>query len=182
MLNSWGETLAKIFSILCCALVANSFAQDIDYEKLGDNLQIALPASALVSTFIWKDHQKAPLQFIKTMGTSFVVTHRLKRAINKERPNGRDYSFPSGHTSIAFAGAAFIEKRYGYKIGAPAYLLASYVGWSRVNANKHDYWDIIGGAIIGVGSAYLFTTPFKNANLDVGSLDNNPALSITIYL
>ena len=176
--------MVKNFSILCCIVVvaANSFAQNIDYEKLGDNLQLALPVSALVSTFFWKDDQKAPLQFTKTIGMSFVVTHGLKRVINKERPNGDDYSFPSGHTSIAFTGAAFIERRYGYKTGVPAYLLASYVGWSRVNANKHDYWDIIGGAIIGIGSAYLFTKPFKKANLDMGYLNNNPVLSVTIYL
>ena len=96
------------------------------------------------------------------MGVSFVVTHGLKRLINKERPNGGDYSFPSGHTSAAFTGAAFIEKRYGYKLGVPTYLLAGYVGWSRINANKHDYWDVASGAIIGIGSAYLFTKPFKN--------------------
>jgi len=100
-------------------------AQNINYEKIGDNLQMALPVSAFASTFIWKDNQKAPLQFIKTMGSSFIVTHSLKRIINKESPNGGDYSFPSGHTSAAFTGAVFIEKRYGLKAGIPAYILAS---------------------------------------------------------
>ena len=39
------------------------------------------------------------------MGASFVVTHTIKRVVNKERPNGGDFSFPSGHTSAAFTGA-----------------------------------------------------------------------------
>ena len=69
------------------------------------------------------------------MGFSFMVMHSLKRITNKERPNGGDYSFPSGHTSAAFTGAGFIEKRYGLKVGIPAYILASYVGWSRVYSN-----------------------------------------------
>ena len=53
-------------------------AQNINYEKIGDNLQIALPVSAFASSFIWKDNQRAPLQFIKTMGGSLIVTHSLK--------------------------------------------------------------------------------------------------------
>ena len=137
-------------------------AQNINYEKIGDNLQIALPVWAFASIYIYKDNQKAPLQFIKTMGSSFIVTHSLKRIINKERPNGGSYSYPSGHTTAAFTGAAFIEKRYGLKAGVPAYILASYVGWSRVYSKNHDYYDVVAGALLGIGSAYIFTKPFKN--------------------
>ncbi len=150
-----------ILILFCCLISINTKAQNFDYEKLGDNLQIALPVSAIASTFIWNDNQKAPLQFIKTMGGSFIVTHSLKRIINKERPNGGDYSFPSGHTSAAFTGAAFIEKRYGLKAGIPAYILASYVGWSRVYSKHHDYYDVVAGALLGIGSAYIFTKPIK---------------------
>ncbi len=176
--------MAKLIAILLClTLISNSIAQEFDYEKLGDNLQIALPASAFASTFIWKDNQKAPSQFIKTMGTSFVVTHGLKILINKERPNGGDYSFPSGHTSAAFTGAAFIDRRYGYKVGIPAYLLASYVGWSRVNANKHDYWDVLGGIIIGYGSAYIFTKPInKKLEIGISHIGKINALSLHLSL
>ena len=155
--------MGRLFSILICMVFISKIkAQNINYEKIGDNLQIALPVSAFASSFIWKDNQKAPLQFIKTMGSSFIVTHSLKRIINKERPNGGEYSFPSGHTSAAFTGAAFIEKRYGLKAGIPAYILASYVGWSRVYSSYHDYYDVLAGALLGVGSAYIFTKPFKN--------------------
>jgi len=175
--------LDKKFSILFfVSLTINTYSQNINYEKIGDGLQIALPVSAFTSTFIWKDNQNASLQFIKSMGVSFVVTHGLKRLINKERPNGGDYSFPSGHTSAAFTGAAFIEKRYGYKLGVPTYLLAGYVGWSRINANKHDYWDVASGAIIGIGSAYLFTKPFKNTDLNISYYKNIPTLNISISL
>ena len=155
--------MGRLFSILICMVFISKIkAQNINYEKIGDKLKIALPVSAFASSFIWKDNQKAPLQFIKTMGSSFIVTHSLKRIINKERPNGGEYSFPSGHTSVAFTGAAFIEKRYGLKAGIPAYILASYVGWSRVYSNHHDYYDVVAGALLGIGSAYIFTKPFKN--------------------
>ena len=176
--------MARVILILfCCLISINAKAQNFDYEKLGDNLQIALPVSAFASTFIWKDNQKAQSQFIKTMGTSFIVTHGLKILINKERPNGGDYSFPSGHTSAAFTGAAFIEKRYGYKVGVPAYLLASFVGWSRVNANKHDYWDVLGGIIIGYGSAYIFAKPInKKVELGLSHIGKTNTLSLHLSL
>jgi len=163
-----------VFSLNFC------FAQKTGQEKSGDILQIALPVIAATSTFFYKDGQKGGLQFAKAMVVSIVVTHALKTIINKKRPNGGNYAFPSGHTSAAFTGAAFIEKRYGFKIGIPAYLLASYVGVTRVNAKKHDYWDVLAGAIVGIGSSYLFTKPYKKnkLSLSLGNLNNDLVIGI----
>ena len=175
----WAKYLIILFCFLTTTYVR---AQVIDIEKTGDIIQIALPVSAFISTIIWQDEQKPTIQFMKTMGISSVVTHGLKRIINKERPNGGDYSFPSGHTSAAFTGAAFIERKYGIKYGIPSYLLASYVGWSRIHANKHDKWDVLAGAIIGIGSTYLFTKPFKNTKVVLSYIKKYPALKLTIKL
>ena len=62
--------------------------------------------------------------------------------------------------TVSFQGASFIQRRYGWKFGLPAYLLSAYVGWGRTYAKKHDWWDIIGGAAIGTASSYIFTRPF----------------------
>jgi len=97
-----------------------------------------------------------------------IFTHSVKRIINKKRPNGSNYSFPSGHTASAFTGASFLQLRYGWKVGIPAYLLASYVGYTRIKANKHDKWDVLGGAVVGIGSSLLFVKPYKNKNFGVG--------------
>ena len=153
----------KYFSLLLIFAFGwqNSPAQTTsDIEKSGDVLQMALPVAALASAFIWQNDYGSPAwwQFAKTMGTSFIATHGLKRAIDKERPNGGNHAFPSGHTSAAFTGAAFLERRFGWKAGIPAYLLAGYVGWTRVYTHHHDYWDVLAGAVVGIGSAYLFTT------------------------
>ena len=142
-------------------------AQNDYIEKTGDVIQIALPSAALVSTIIWRDGQEGPWQFVQTMAVSTILTHGLKRAINKPRPNGGNLAFPSGHTSAAFTGAAFIQKRYGWKWGIPAYALAGFTGWSRVHANKHDYWDVLGGAVVGIGSAYLFAKPYEKQKVNL---------------
>lgn len=103
------------------------------------------------------------MQFYKSFLTTVVVTHGMKHTIEKERPNGGGQSFPSGHTSAAFQGAAFIQKRYGLKYGIPAYVGASFVGYSRVESDKHYVEDVLAGAAIGTAAAYFFTTPYQNA-------------------
>lgn len=153
-----------ILGFLMCGF--NSIkAQKTDLEISGDILQVLLPTMALSSTFIWKDDQKSFLQLGKSMGVTIVLSQILKSVINKKRPNGRNFAFPSGHTATSFTAAGFLEKRYGWEVGIPAYLLASYVGWTRMNANKHDIIDVLGGAIIGVGSAYIFTKPWQKRKM-----------------
>tara|TARA_B100001063_G_C16362488_1_gene356695 strand:+ start:21 stop:551 length:531 start_codon:yes stop_codon:yes gene_type:complete len=157
------------------------FCQKSDYEKAGDIIQIALPATAFTSQLFLDKSNSEVITFIKSMGASFVITHSLKRVVNKERPNGGDFSFPSGHTSAAFTGAAFIDSKYGLKYGLPAYILASYVGWSRVYAKKHDYIDVLGGIIVGVGCVELFTTKTKNYSLNL-SYDSQPNIVFNLFL
>ena len=89
---------------------------------------------------------------------NFVYTEVIKVAVGRERPNGQDNkSFPSGHTSNAFALAAVAERHYGWKIGVPAYGLAGLVGASRINEDKHYLSDVVAGATLGyvVGRAVV---------------------------
>jgi membrane-associated phospholipid phosphatase len=81
---------------------------------------------------------------------NFAYTEVLKVAVGRERPNGEDdKSFPSGHTSNAFALAAVAERHYGWKLGVPAYLLAGFVGASRLEQDKHYLSDVVAGATLG---------------------------------
>ncbi len=160
----------------------SGFSQKTDIEKSGDLIQIILPSSAFISSFKYKDYPNNPKQFIKSMSVCFIVTHSLKRIINKKRPNGGEHGVPSGHTSAAFTGAAFIERKYGWRYGVPSYILASYVGWTRIYANKHDYADVISGLVLGISSSYLFTKPFNNnININIGYL-KEPLLVITLNI
>ena len=174
--------LGNFFLILFYLLFSiNLFCQKSNFEKAGDIIQIALPATAFTSQIFLDEADSEAITFIKSMGASFVVTHTIKRVVNKERPNGGDFSFPSGHTSAAFTGAAFIDYKYGLKYGLPAYILASFVGWSRVYAKKHDYIDVLGGIIVGVGCVELFTSKTKNYSLSF-SYDYQPNIVFNVLL
>lgn len=152
-------------------------------KTAGDILLFTMPAMAMGSTFIWQDGQKGTYQFSKTLTATLAVTYGLKLAINKERPNKENnYSFPSGHTSVAFASAAFVQKRYGWEYGIPAYLLAGYVGYTRIEANKHDGVDVVAGAAIGIGMGYLFTKRYegqKKLRISSGFMENTPTIGLT---
>ena len=80
-----------------------------------------------------------------------VYFQSLKLIVRRERPNGSNHqSFPSGHTSHAFAVATVFKRHYGWKIGAPAYVLASFVGASRMKEDMHYFSDVVAGAALGI--------------------------------
>ncbi|MDY0254029.1 MAG: phosphatase PAP2 family protein [Tenuifilaceae bacterium] len=164
-----------VFLIATCNLKAQT-----DWVELsGDILHLALPGAAFGATIVWSEEKLAgSKQFIWAAGVSTVATYALKYAINKERPNGESHAFPSGHASRAFMGAEFIRRKFGWKVGVPAYLLAGYTGYTRVHANKHDYWDILGGAAVGIASSYIFAKPFtQRVNISFGRQHDAYALS-----
>lgn len=155
-----------IFSlILDCVNAQESQPIELSSSQKGvktssDVLLIAMPIATLTGVIIkqdWTGLKQAAFSAATTIG----VTYLLKYTVKKERPDFSDnHSFPSAHTSIMFANAAFIQRRYGWKWGIPAFTLATYVGWARTYAKKHDWWDVLAGAAIGAGSSYIFTRPF----------------------
>ncbi len=151
-------------------------------EDTGDVLQLALPLGAGLTTVFKRDWQGTK-QFALSYATSILVTYSLKRIIRKQRPEGRYLydAFPSGHTTSAFSGASFIQRRYGWKYGKWAYVLASIVGLSRLEGpvGWHDTWDVLAGAVVGIGSTYIFTTPYQQEHLEIGFHTGNKSYSLT---
>jgi membrane-associated phospholipid phosphatase len=81
---------------------------------------------------------------------SGLFTDILKPLINEERPNGGKHSFPSGHTTTAFAFASFVAAEHPWYFGAPAYVVATFVGFCRMHDNFHYLHDVMAGATIGM--------------------------------
>ena len=79
-----------------------------------------------------------------------LLTIGIKEGTRRGRPEGSGFSFPSGHTSAAFASATVIQQHYGWKFGVPAYAVAAYVGASRVEMRKHYLSDVAFGAAVGI--------------------------------
>lgn len=100
--------------------------------------------------------------------TSSAFTVVLKVSIKRPRPfetypdiiikksDAGSYSFPSGHTSAAFATATSLSLAFPkWYVIAPSFLYAGAVGYSRMYLGVHYPSDLFGGIIIGVGSSFL---------------------------
>jgi membrane-associated phospholipid phosphatase len=95
------------------------------------------------------------------------LTTALKYSINRKRPfisypdiTRKSYagspSFPSGHTSSAFATATSLSLNYPkWYIIVPSFAWAGTVGYSRMHLGVHYPSDVLAGAVIGAGSAWV---------------------------
>ena len=165
------RAIAAAVVVLTLLAVGPARAKDA-LETGGDLIQILLPATAYGMTWLEGDVQGRS-SFYASFATTLGITYGLKLGVHKERPSGGEMAFPSGHTSAAFSGAAFITQRYGWRLGLPAYLGALVVGHSRIMAEKHDPEDVFAGALIGILPALWFTrekvkTPTVGLILDHG--------------
>lgn len=79
-----------------------------------------------------------------------MMTAGIKLSVRRTRPDGTMYSFPSGHASTTFATATVLQRHFGWKAGAPAYALATYVAASRVQVKRHFLSDVTMGAAVGI--------------------------------
>jgi membrane-associated phospholipid phosphatase len=80
---------------------------------------------------------------------TYATTSILKVAVNRTRPNGEDYSFPSGHTASAFTTAGVVTRRYGGWAGGVSIALGVMTAMGRMEDMKHYASDVVAGATIG---------------------------------
>ena len=127
------------------------------YTKIGDVSGIGYThaAIALATYTIGKAGHHAEAthigsDLIRAQILNGLITTGIKVAVNRTRPTGSDYSFPSGHSAATFTTAAVLESHYGWKVGAPLFALGGFVGWTRLRDNQHWISDVAFGSALGV--------------------------------
>lgn len=131
---------------------------------------VAVPASLLIGGVITGNKQltKDAIYVTGSYLLSGAVTTILKKSIARKRPCDQYQdivirqtthgggSFPSGHTSAAFNLATSLSLRYHkWYVIAPSYLYAASVGWARMYQGVHYPSDVLVGAIVGCGTAWV---------------------------
>jgi hypothetical protein len=106
--------------------------------------------------------QDLSIMLVRTQMVNAILTRGLK-LIPRARPYQETAtltkgSFPSGHTSAAFATATVMQRKWGWKAGVPAYLVATFVGVTRLE-NVHYLSDVTFGAAVGVASGLAIKLP-----------------------
>jgi membrane-associated phospholipid phosphatase len=107
------------------------------------------------------------LYVVSSVAVAAIIANIAKYSINRTRPfvtwpfiekeaSGGSPSFPSGHTSDAFAFATSLSLTYPkWYIIAPSFLWAGAVGYSRMDLGVHYPSDVLAGAIIGAGCSWI---------------------------
>src|SRR3990167_11076185 len=103
-------------------------------------------ASAIVSRFIFVE----AIRFFYYNPRPFMVLENINQLINHETTG----SFPSGHASFYFALATGVYL-YNKKAGYIYFILAGLIGFARIFSGVHWPLDIVGGAVLGMGTTYL---------------------------
>ena len=159
-MNRTNSIYIIFFLLLLC--VPKTAAQSRDAVETSTDVLMFLPGAVGAGVSLLNGDYEGFWQLAKSGTLSVAAAYALKYTIHKKRPDASDnHSFPSNHAGVAFAGAAYLQRRYGWAWGAPAYAVASYVSWGRVYSKKHDAWDVMAGAAIGACCAYICTRPYS---------------------
>ncbi len=133
-------------------------------------LGVTAPVTVIVTGLVghdkeltWKGVQMAGA-LVLTEGTATLLKYTIKRqrpfdaypSLIYGKAEGNDPSFPSGHTSVAFATATSLSMAFPkWYVIVPSYTYATAVGYSRLHLGVHYPSDVFAGALIGAGSSIL---------------------------
>jgi len=122
------------------------------------------------------------------------VTESLKTGVGRDRPDGSDaMSFPSGHASVAFSCATLANRNLDFidaldqvrpALEAANTLVATGVGWARVEAGKHYPSDVLFGAALGhflsafIHDAFMNLPQDSRVDVDFFPVENGGGIQI----
>ena len=157
--------MRRAFFLVPLLLLVDAPTAHADSEAIGTSVAIALPvAAAGIAAYKrdWRGMVYLGLDTVATIGTALA----LKQIVRERRPDGSDFkSFPSDTTALAASGSSFLWARYGWQYGVPALAATGFVGWSRVDSNKHHWYDVAASEAISIAWAALLTPRLRERGI-----------------
>ncbi|MDN5334354.1 MAG: hypothetical protein PWP59_1616 [Sphaerochaeta sp.] len=181
--NLMGNKRILVLMLLLSLSISGLYAMHFDYnENLSNASDVTLAMTMatpglLVFVAPVSDYLAIGGSYVSTMGTSYGVRTVLKQTIHRERPyinesplpegvDPSEYydSFPSGHTLMAFASAAYTQtitslwypnSQVMKATSIAAWSLATATAVLRVASGNHYPTDVLAGAAIGGALGFL---------------------------
>jgi membrane-associated phospholipid phosphatase len=111
-----------------------------------------------------KGLRKSAVKITVTVLLMTMIVWCIKPTVQRERPNGKSVSFPSGDT--ATASAFFTSAAIEYPVTTPLFVISPAVAFVRVFKNYHYLSDVAAGLAIGIIAAGLsYYVKFKKLKL-----------------
>jgi len=127
-----------------------------------------LNGAYILGTFIagGEKNKKRSEFMLEATGYTVLSTVLLKESIKEQRPDGSNEfdSFPSGHASAAFAFASVVTANHSMLWGGLAHLTAAFIGYSRIEKDRHYLHDVIFGATLGMSYGWGIYLNHKKYN------------------
>jgi membrane-associated phospholipid phosphatase len=156
IVNMLANRYAMIALVAVLALVTGPVHADTDHFAR-DASDSIVPFIVIGEATLLSVGKQEAVQGAKSLIVTGLATEFLKVTVREKRPNSdARSSFPSGHTSAAFAMATSLAD-YKPKLAIPAYAIAATIGWSRVEVGAHTWGDVIAGAALGYYTAKRYT-------------------------
>jgi len=136
------------------------------FDAIGHGILRALTTAGIGLVVLLQNRRAALLAFILAEALTPLLVNLIKLIVGRERPPGalieaHSSSYPSGH--VAYAGATAVilvllftkpgKHRRAWWAGAAA--VTAGMAWSRSYLHAHWLSDVVAGAILGVGVAFL---------------------------
>jgi undecaprenyl-diphosphatase len=139
--------------------LTNGFFYFITFIFSGGIAWYALMGAAMLARGQWDRHMARASAVPLTIATA-LVEFPIKRFFRRRRPfidivraivvgkKPGTWSFPSGHSASAFAGAWLLRQHFP-TLTPLLYLVAGLVGFSRVYLGDHYPGDVVSGSVLG---------------------------------
>jgi undecaprenyl-diphosphatase len=132
------------------------------YRKIGILCALALLLNTIIGEGILKNLFQRQRPFVDMPIVNLLVSKPVS------------YSFPSGHTSTAFAVAGVLGSQFK-RCKTPIFILASLIAFSRLYLFVHYPFDVLAGIIQGMICAKVvlkFYSSSKNNKVTISEVEN----------